>query len=240
MPAPSVGTPTLNSKWRVDVDPDDNGTFLQVKGISSFTPARNDTIADNSDFDTGRWGADAVTQSKWQLQFTVGRKRYSDAYDPGQEALIAATEVDEPVAMHVRWYERISGGKAYEGYALVQWNDQGGDGAGVSTAQVVLLGQGARTAIANPFTGTALPEVHAVTPTSLAAAGGDLVDIDGANFTGATAVKFGTTNATDFDVLNDGQIAAVAPAHTAGTVDVTVVTAAGTSATSTDDQVTYA
>jgi len=67
-----------------------------------------------------------------------------------------------------------------------------------------------------------------------------VVTITGANFTGATAVKFGATAATTFTVNTATQITATAPAGSAGTVDVTVTTAGGTSATSAADQYTYA
>src|SRR5205807_2358742 len=56
--------------------------------------------------------------------------------------------------------------------------------------------------------------------------------------TGATAVKFGATNAS-FTVGSATAISATAPAGTAGAVDVTVATPAGTSATSGADRFTY-
>ena len=62
--------------------------------------------------------------------------------------------------------------------------------------------------------------------------------ITGTSFTGATAVDFGTTPATNFTVVNDTTITADSPAGT-GTVDVTVTTPVGTSATSPADQFTY-
>ncbi len=63
--------------------------------------------------------------------------------------------------------------------------------------------------------------------------------ITGANFTGATAVKFGSTSATSLTVNSATQITAVAPAGS-GTVDITVTAPGGTSATATADQFTYA
>src|SRR5207244_4042837 len=63
--------------------------------------------------------------------------------------------------------------------------------------------------------------------------------ISGANFTNATSVKFGATNATGFTVDNDGQITATAPAHAAGTVDVSVTTVGGTSANTAADDYTF-
>ncbi len=66
------------------------------------------------------------------------------------------------------------------------------------------------------------PSVSSLSPDHGAA--GDKITVNGADFTGATAVKFGTTDATSFKVEDDGHITAVAPAGD-GTVDVTVTTA---------------
>jgi hypothetical protein len=69
------------------------------------------------------------------------------------------------------------------------------------------------------------------------------VTISGTGFTGATAVAFGTTavDAGSFTVVTDTSITTTSPAVPAGTgtVDVTVTTPAGASATSSADQFTY-
>ena len=72
------------------------------------------------------------------------------------------------------------------------------------------------------------PAVASVSPSSGPAAGGTSVTISGANFTHATAVRFGSTAATSFVVDSATEITAVSPAG-AGTVKVTVATPAGTS-----------
>jgi len=69
------------------------------------------------------------------------------------------------------------------------------------------------------------------------AAGGNAVTITGVGLMGATGVKFGSTAASSFKASGTA-ITAVAPAG-AGTVDVTVTTAGGTSAISTKDHYTY-
>ena len=81
--------------------------------------------------------------------------------------------------------------------------------------------------------------VTLISPTSGPAAGGTSVTVTGTGFTGATAVKFGLTDATNFIVNSDTSITATSPAGT-GTVDITVTTPSGTSATSPADQFTYA
>jgi hypothetical protein len=54
------------------------------------------------------------------------------------------------------------------------------------------------------------PFITGLDPNSGPAAGGTTVTITGRNFTGATAVRFGATNAT-FTVDSDTQITAVSP-----------------------------
>jgi hypothetical protein len=80
--------------------------------------------------------------------------------------------------------------------------------------------------------------VTQISPTSGTIAGGTQVTITGTGLDGATGVRFGATAATI--VSNTAtQIVATSPARPAGTVDVTVTTAGGTSAAVAADQYTY-
>jgi IPT/TIG domain len=83
------------------------------------------------------------------------------------------------------------------------------------------------------------PTVTAVSPTTGTTAGGTSVTITGTDLTGATAVNFGADAATGVVVVDATTITCNSPAHAAGTVDVTVTTPGGTSATSSADQFTY-
>ena len=83
------------------------------------------------------------------------------------------------------------------------------------------------------------PTVTGVSPASGPNTGGTPVAITGTSLTGALGVKFGSTAATSFTVNSDTSITATAPAGNAGTVDVTVTTAGGTSAVNANDQYTY-
>src|SRR5690242_5245124 len=243
MSAPTTETPTANSKWRVDVDLDTSGytgNWAQLRGVSNFVPGKNDTVADTTDYDTDGWGADAVMQQKHANTCTVRRNKYSGSFDPAQEALRAAADSLEIV--RIRWYERVAGGEAYEGYVLVQWAPQGGDAAGISEVNVTFLGQGPREAITSPYATASVPVINSVSPSSAAAAGGTLVIVNGSGFaavTGASSVKFGANNATSYVVVSDTKIAAVTPAHAAGAVDVVVTNGTGPSTTGTS-KLTYA
>jgi hypothetical protein len=83
------------------------------------------------------------------------------------------------------------------------------------------------------------PFVIDVGPDSGETVGGETVVILGYNFTGATAVKFGATNAVSFTVISDTRIHAIAPAHAGGTVNVNVTTPDGTSSAETGNEYSY-
>jgi hypothetical protein len=85
------------------------------------------------------------------------------------------------------------------------------------------------------------PTVTAISPDEGSLTGGTEVTITGAGFVGqSAAVAFGTTLATDVKVTSPGTITAMAPAHSAGSVDVTVTASGrGTSATDPLDLFAY-
>lgn len=84
-----------------------------------------------------------------------------------------------------------------------------------------------------------VPAVTAVSPADGPVTGGTTVTITGSGFTGTTSVSFGGVPASSFTVDSAISITAISPAHDAGTVDVTVTTPGGTSATGSADQFTY-
>jgi hypothetical protein len=73
------------------------------------------------------------------------------------------------------------------------------------------------------------PTVSTVSPPQGPTTGGNTVTITGAGLTGATAVRFGATPAASYTVNSSTQITAIAPAHSAGSAPVTVISPTGTS-----------
>jgi hypothetical protein len=82
------------------------------------------------------------------------------------------------------------------------------------------------------------PTVTSISPGTGVKRGGTTVTVTGANFADVTAVSFGSTSATSFTVVSPTSITAISPAGS-GTVDVTVTSPGGTSATSASDQFSY-
>ena len=114
-----------------------------------------------------------------------------------------------------------------------------GGAAGPVDVTVTTAAGTSATGAADTYTYTAAPTVTAVSPTSGPTSGGSNLTITGTNLTGATAVSFGSAPATSFAVNSATSITAVAPAQSAGTVDVTVTTPGGTSGTTAADHFTY-
>ena len=125
------------------------------------------------------------------------------------------------------------------------------NGAGTFSATLVTVGNQTVTAtdtVSSSIAGTSstiavsaasAPTVTAVDASIGSTDGGDTVDVVGMNLSGATTVDFGPIAATSFTVDSPTQLTAVTPAHTAGTVDVKVTTAGGTSLTSRADRYSY-
>jgi alpha-tubulin suppressor-like RCC1 family protein len=68
--------------------------------------------------------------------------------------------------------------------------------------------------------------------------GGSSVKISGSDFSGATSVRFGSSESPSFSVSASGTLTAISPPGT-GTVDITVTTPRGQSATGASDQFRY-
>jgi LPXTG-motif cell wall-anchored protein len=84
-----------------------------------------------------------------------------------------------------------------------------------------------------------IPTVTSVGPSSGSAAGGNTITITGTGLIPVSAVHFGSIAATSFTVGTGTSITATVPPGISGTVDVTVTTDGGTTATSAADQYRY-
>ena len=114
------------------------------------------------------------------------------------------------------------------------------ESAGTVDITVSVAGSTSSTTTADEFTFYPAPTVTSISPGSGPTGGGlPQVTITGTNFIPATQVYFGSiaANATTFN--SSTSLTVYPPAHSAGTIDVTVADAGGTSAVNTGDQYTY-
>jgi phospholipase C len=117
--------------------------------------------------------------------------------------------------------------------------------AGTGTVNVTVESTGGNSAVSpqDQFTyvpAGSPPSVKRLEPSEGPSSGGTSVAITGSGFTGVTAVTFGSSAATSFEVSSKTSIVAVSPAEAAGTVQLTVTTPNGTSAISKANQFKFA
>ncbi len=104
--------------------------------------------------------------------------------------------------------------------------------AGVVNVEVTTFVAASAANAASRFTYVGPPVIDAIAPALGPTVGGTVVTITGTGFTGTSAVSFGGTPATSFNVDSDTQITATTPAGAVGTIDLVVTALAGTSAAS--------
>ncbi|MBV8528895.1 MAG: IPT/TIG domain-containing protein [Candidatus Dormibacteraeota bacterium] len=101
---------------------------------------------------------------------------------------------------------------------------------GTNCGKVLVVG-GSYDTSAELYTSSTLPPtVASVRPSTGSSLGGANVTVKGTGFTGATAVKFGSTPAQTISVIDNNTLQAISPALTPGSVEVTVAAPGGTSA----------
>jgi hypothetical protein len=107
--------------------------------------------------------------------------------------------------------------------------------AGSGTVDVTVTTPGGTSSTGSADHFSYLPVVTSVSPTSGPDYGGTTVTITGIDFSGATAVKFGSTDAASFTVDSATSITAISPAEAVGQVGIRVTAPQGTSRNSSKD-----
>lgn len=248
---PTTRVTDLARRHRIDIDVATYpaSTYSQLLGIFDLKLIEELRAVDDETYEDGGAMRETVTGYNARLEGKIkwSKNAAGTAFDTVQKFLrdkfVVGRGSSMPTAeFGVRWYDRngLDDAQSQEARAYVKsWAPDGGDSGQPDNISFVIQMQGALSAITNP-NGSLLPVVNSVSPTGGAAAGGTSVIISGTHFTGATAVKFGATDATNFSIVNDAIIVATAPAHAAGSVQAKVTTPAGSSADTTADDYLYA
>ena len=242
-----LGGATLNEKWYLDVNTGTHASpvWARIAGISDFKDSFTPDLVEDGDFDSSGAHSKTVTATDWTLTFKCERKTVDGApttYNPAQEVLRLASYnrgLSNPV--EVRWYEMTTGGpkiEAWQGYAVVSWEPDGGDFTAKSTVSVTLSARGARTAITHPDGAAVVPVLYSVTPATASTAGGSLHRLTGVGFfangvSSVASMKIGVTNVPTYVVESDNQLVWLSPAKVAGPFVVYVTNAVGESVTAT-------
>ncbi|TFV32296.1 hypothetical protein E4K10_18220 [Streptomyces sp. T1317-0309] len=157
-PQPAETETALARRYRLELDTSTTGTptWAIVPGVQEFDPAVDPTQQDSTTYEDGGWADNTVTQLAWSIETTLLHRCHpvTKAFNPAQEKLrLAAETFGVPATVHVRWYDRDGRDEAYEGYALVTWDPDGGATDDLDSVKVTLTGKGAKIAIDNPLGG---------------------------------------------------------------------------------------
>ena len=212
-------------------------------GDTSITATSPEASAGTVDLTVTTAGGTSSTSSIDQFTFVAapvvtGISPDSGPYTGGTMVTITGANLSDATA--VTFGEDLVGFFVNDDSSITAYSP-GVDGPDTAAVTVTTIGgTSPRTPNARfTFTAVPAPSVTGVSPGSGTINGGTTVLITGANLTNAFEVDFGAIPA-EFMVNDDSSISAVSPAASAaGTVDVTVVSAGGTSAASSADQFTY-
>lgn len=247
---------TLSRKWVLEINTNTVASpiWTVVKGMAELTVTQAEpNLEDDNVYEDLGYTGQTKTALSWKAEGKIARRTLpSDVttYDVGQEKLRTLSLLLGPNGVaHCRMYDRDGGPEAFTGFAEVTWAPDGGTPTDLEMVSFTLTGKGAPTSITNPNSpALALPAITSLSPATGPAAGGTLVIIRGDNFkdrngntvvSGASGVTFGGTNATSYNVLDRQTIAAIAPAHAAGSVQTVVTNTTGASPNTTADDYLY-
>jgi hypothetical protein len=153
-----MGTPTetaLARRWRVDINmgTDVAPDWQLLLAVTNHSPKFPPDIEDDSTYDQGGWAANTKTGQSWSAETSFNRKATADstAFSPVHEALRAASfAFGSASKVGVRWYDRDGLPEAYQGTALVTWEQSGGTRTALEQIKVTFTGTGPLILIDNP------------------------------------------------------------------------------------------
>lgn len=228
-----MATTALARRFAVDVTADLTlaSGFLRFPGMTDFNPQIKPNTVDSSTYDTDGWSSSEITMQAWSLTLSALRQPSAGVYPPAQELVRTCQgNFGDAARVGVRWYDKNGAPEAYQGVAIVEWNESKTAVADLNEVQVTLTGDGVLAKISNPGNAAAAPVLLSATPSAVAAGG--VVEIIGTGFTGTvtgTGVKFGGVSASSFIVVSDSVIVAVMPTGSAGSAPIIVTNATGAS-----------
>lgn len=220
----------LARSTQVDISVD-NVTWLKLPGSTDTAPQFTPNKQDATDYDSGGATSSEITTTSWSVVCKYNKLMSSGVPDPVQETIRACmNQYGDAARLYVRWYDTDGGDEAYQGRAIVELQRSKTAVADIAEITVTLTGDGAATAITNPYSAAVAPVILTASPSGVSAGG--QVSITGQHFTGTvatTGVKFGGVNATNWVVVSDSLIVAVMPTGTAGSAPIIVTNATGAS-----------
>lgn len=212
----------------------DNATWLNLPGRTDNAPQLDPQTQDATDVDTDGWTSAEITLQSGNLVIKYNALSNGGTPNPAQELVEACVgQFADSARLFVRWYDRDGGTRGYTARSIVkvQYSKTGVADLREVTVTFQLDGTVTKMTPAQITAALGNASLPVITGASQSGAGvGSQVKLVGANFTGATSVKFGATAATTYTVVSDSVIVANVPTGGTGAESLTVTTAAGVSA----------
>lgn len=151
-------TPTtaLARRWKMDVNmgTDTTPDWQALVAITELQPTFPPNIEESSTYDSDGWAENEKTAQSWEVAATFNRRVNETAkvFNAVHEAIrTAAFAYGEDARIHLRIYDRNGLPEAYEGKALVEWEDQGGEYNALGQVSATFTGDGPLELIDNPL-----------------------------------------------------------------------------------------
>lgn len=221
------GTPGNSFELALDVKPLGSNTYVNFPDITNLNPTPTEKVRSRETY--AAKGVERGVKYAEVYTVTVSVEIVRDAagkWQPYLADIMRATQAKGALNRRtIRWYDVLGADyTAYEMEARVLATYDGTDWDSSKWVAITFVGYGPATPLAvNPATLGVVPVIGQALPAARAVGG--TVVISGDNFTGvtgATGVKVGATNATSYEVLDDGTITFVMPAGAAGPTTITV------------------
>lgn len=216
----------------VDVSTD-NVTWLRLPGRVDTSPQITPNKQDSTDYDTAGWTGMTITLQSAVLTIKYNRLINAGTPNPVQATIDACIgQFGASSEVYVRWYDLDGGTEGWTGQAVVEKSRTKTGVPDLREEQITFTVDGTLTAmtsgqITTAINNSALPVITSAT--QVGSGVGSNIKLVGANFTGATAAKFGATSGTNLVVVSDSVIVVGVPTGGTGAQTLTVVTPAGTS-----------
>lgn len=226
------GTPANSFEWLLDIFTTDDGV-VTTADVTDLNPAFTKKTRSRETY--AAKGADAALAYGQNLVITWNHEIVRDdngLYQPELQDLVdAGKAVGQDNLRRLRVYDALGADYAFDGWFSIQvtrastgWDDKGW--FTITATQYRFLGW-----IDNPVLTGLVPVIEGASPEGAAVT--EHVFIYGSGFTGVTgaaSVKFGSTNATSYTVVDDHLIDAVVPAGSAGDTYIRVTSPVGVGA----------
>jgi hypothetical protein len=221
----------LARRIAVDVSVD-NVTWLPLLGKNDVQPTISPNKQDSTTYENAGWQSSEITLQSWSIVVKLLRLSTGGVLNATQQLLVARIgQFGTAARIYIRWYDNTGrADQSWSGLSIVEMANSKTGVADLDEDTFTFTGDGALTAIANPYAASSVPLLISAAPNAQSV--GKILTLSGSSFTGTTGITIGGVSvaAGAFTIQSDSLITAVVPAGSAGSAPIIVTNASGASA----------